>query len=134
MNKQLQFFFEKTKQLHIILSIVLLLILIIMVAPIGNGFIKYSGQTIIIVMLIYILFKNLTETHNFVLVQKETKKNIAKKRKEGKKGKMGKKEQTINEDIMIDMKNNTIASYVLCGFILTLLVYVIYTFFNSIIH
>ena len=128
MNKQLQFFFEKTKQLHIILSIVLLLILIIMVAPIGNGFIKYSGQTIIIVMLIYILFKNLTETHNFVLVQKETKKNIAKKRKEGK------KEQTINEDIMIDMKNNTIASYVLCGFILTLLVYVIYTFFNSIIH
>ena len=91
MNKQLQFFFEKTKQLHIILSIVLLLILIIMVAPIGNGFIKYSGQTIIIVMLIYILFKNLTETHNFVLVQKETKKNIAKKRKEGKKGKMGKK-------------------------------------------
>lgn len=134
MNKQLQFFFEKTKQLHIILSIVLLLILIIMVAPIGNGFIKYSGQTIIIVMLIYILFKNLTETHNFVLVQKETKKNIAKKRKEGKKGKMGKKEQTINEDIMIDMKNNTIASYVLCGFILTLLVYIIYTFFNSIIH
>jgi len=134
MNKQLQIFFEKTKQLHIILSIVLLLILIIMVAPIGNGFIKYSGQTIIIVMLIYILFKNLTETHNFVLVQKETKKNIAKKRKEGKKGKMGKKEQTINEDIMIDMKNNTIASYVLCGFILTLLVYVIYTFFNSIIH
>jgi len=134
MNKQLQFFFEKTKQLHIILSIVLLLILIIMVAPIGNGFIKYSGQTIIIVMLIYILFKNLTETHNFVLVQKETKKNIAKKRKEGKKGKMGKREQTINEDIMIDMKNNTIASYVLCGFILTLLVYVIYTFFNSIIH
>ena len=134
MNKQQQHFFEKTKQLHIILSIVLLLILIIMVAPIGNGFIKYSGQTIIIVMLIYILFKNLTETHNFVLVQKETKKNIAKKRKEGKKGKMGKKEQTINEDIMIDMKNNTIASYVLCGFILTLLVYVIYTFFNSIIH
>ena len=128
MNKQQQHFFEKTKQLHIILSIVLLLILVIMVAPIGIGIIKYTGQAVIIVLLIYILFKNLTETHNFVLVQKETKKNIAKKRKEGK------KEEDINEDIMIDMKNNTIASYVLCGFILILLVYVIYSFFNSIIH
>ena len=128
MNKQQQHFFEKTKQLHIILSIVLLLILVIMVAPIGIGIIKYTGQTVIIVLLIYILFKNLTETHNFVLVQKETKKNIAKKRKEGK------KEEDINEDIMIDMKNNTIASYILCGFILILLVYVIYSFFNSIIH
>ena len=127
MNKQQQHFFEKTKQLHIILSIVLLLILVIMVAPIGIGIIKYTGQAVIIVLLIYILFKNLTETHNFVLVQKETKKNIAKKRKEGK------KEEDINEDIMIDMKNNTIASYVLCGFILILLVYVIYSFFNSII-
>ena len=128
MNKQQQHFFEKTKQLHIILSIVLLLILVIMVAPIGIGIIKYTGQAVIIVLLIYILFKNLTETHNFVLVQKETKKNIAKKRKEGK------KEEDINEDIMIDMKNNTIASYILCGFILILLVYVIYSFFNSIIH
>ena len=128
MNKQQQHFFEKTKQLHIILSIVLLLILVVMVAPIGIGIIKYTGQAVIIVLLIYILFKNLTETHNFVLVQKETKKNIAKKRKEGK------KEEDINEDIMIDMKNNTIASYILCGFILILLVYVIYSFFNSIIH
>ena len=128
MNKQQQHFFEKTKQLHIILSIVLLLILVIMVAPIGIGIIKYTGQAVIIVLLIYILFKNLTETHNFVLVQKETKKNIAKKRKEGK------KEEAINDDIMIDMKNNTIASYILCGFILILLVYVIYSFFNSIIH
>jgi hypothetical protein len=127
MNKQQQHFFEKTKQLHIILSIVLLLILVVMVAPIGIGIIKYTGQAVIIVLLIYILFKNLTETHNFVLVQKETKKNIAKKRKEGK------KEEDINEDIMIDMKNNTIASYILCGFILILLVYVIYSFFNSII-
>ena len=127
MNKQQQHFFEKTKQLHIILSIVLLLILVVMVAPIGIGIIKYTGQAVIIVLLIYILFKNLTETHNFVLVQKETKKNIAKKRKEGK------KEEAINDDIMIDMKNNTIASYVLCGFILILLVYVIYSFFNSII-
>jgi hypothetical protein len=128
MNKQLQHFFEKTKQLHILLSITLLLILIIIVAPIGNGFIKHSGQIVIICMLIYILFKNLTETHNFVLVQKEIKKNSLKKRKNGK------KEEEINNDIIIDVKNNTIASYVLCGFIIILLVYVIYTSFISILN
>ncbi len=127
MNKQLQHFFEKTKQLHILLSITLLLILIIIVAPIGNGFIKHSGQIVIIFMLIYILFKNLTETHNFVLIQKEMKKNISKKGKNE-----NNKEEQINNAIMIDIKNNTIASYVLCGFIVILLVYVIYTSFNSI--
>jgi len=122
MNKQLQHFFDKTKQLHIILSITLLLILIIIVAPIGNGFIKYSGQIVIIFMLVYVLFKNLTETHNFVLIQKEMKK------KSSKKG-----DPQINNDVMLDIKNNTIASYVLCGFIVLLLIYVIYISFNSIL-
>ena len=137
MNKQLQHFFEKTKQLHILLSITLLLILIIIVAPIGNGFIKHSGQIVIICMLIYILFKNLTETHNFVLVQKEIKKNSSKKRKNGKNKKKGEGEEgeeEINNDINIDVKNNTIASYVLCGFIIILLIYVIYTSFISILN
>ena len=115
-------FFDKTKQLHIILSITLLLILIIIVAPIGNGFIKYSGQIVIIFMLVYVLFKNLTETHNFVLIQKEMKK------KSSKKG-----DPQINNDVMLDIKNNTIASYVLCGFIVLLLIYVIYISFNSIL-
>jgi Ca2+/H+ antiporter len=113
MNKQLQNFFDKTKQLHILLCIALLLILFILVAPIGKGFLKYSGQVVIIVLLIYVLFKNFTETHNFVLVQKNIK-----------------NEKDMNEDIKVDLKNNTIASYVLCGFILILLLYVIYSLFD----
>jgi hypothetical protein len=122
MNKQLQYFFENTKQLHILLSIALLLIIIIMVAPITNGFIRYTGQLIIVTILVYILFKNFTETHNFVEVQKTMEKNKLKKKK-------GEKEDELSEDTMIDIKNNTIASYVLCGFILLLLLYVIYSIF-----
>ena len=121
MNKQLLKFFDNTKQLHILLSIALLLIIIIMVAPIGNGIIRYSGQAFIVVILMYILFKNFTETHNFVSVQKMMEKKRLKKHK--------KKEDDISEDTLLDIKNNTIASYVLCGFILLLLVYVIYSIF-----
>jgi len=113
MNKQLQQFFDNTKQLHILLSISLLLIIIIMVAPINSGLIRYSGQAIIVAILMYILFKNFTETHNFVSAQKQT----------SKKDKMSK-------DTLLDLKNNTIASYVLCGFILLLLLYVIYSIFD----
>ena len=120
MNKQLQDFFDNTKQLHILLSIALLFIIIIMVAPIGNGFIRYSGQLGIVTILVYILFKNFTETHNFVQVQKKMEKDKLKKKKGEK------KEDDTN---MIDIKNNTIASYFLCGFILLLLFYVIYYIF-----
>ena len=122
MNKQLQDFFDNTKQLHILLSIALLFIIIIMVAPIGNGFIRYSGQLGIVIILVYILFKNFTETHNFVEVQKKIEKDKLKKKKKGKQ----EEEDDVN---MIDIKNNTIASYVLCGFILLLLLYVIYSIF-----
>ena len=118
MNKQLQYFFDNTKQLHILLSIALLFIIIIMVAPIGKGFVRYSGQVVIVVILIYILFKNFTETHNFVLVQKQMEKDRLKKK------------DTISEDTLMDIKNNTLASYVLCVFILILLVYVIYSIFD----
>ena len=123
MNKQLQHFFDNTKQLHILLCIVLLLIIIIMVAPIGKGFIKNSGQLIIVAILMYILFKNFTETHNLVLVQK----NMNKKKGKGEKGNEENDEN--HETIMLDIQNNTIASYVLCGFILILLLYVIYSMF-----
>jgi hypothetical protein len=119
MNKQLLQFFDNTKQLHILLSIALLLIIIIMVAPIGNGMIRYSGQVFIVVILMYILFKNFTETHNFVSVQKKMEKERLKK-----------KEDDLSEDTLLDIKNNTIASYVLCGFILLLLLYVIYSIFD----
>jgi hypothetical protein len=125
MNKQLQYFFERTKQLHILLSIALLLIIIIMVAPIGKGFMRYSGQVVIVVILIYILFKNFIETHNFVLVQKEMEKDRLKKKDE-----IEEKENIITDDIMTDIKNNTLASYILCGFILILLLYVIYSTFD----
>ena len=125
MNKQLQYFFERTKQLHILLSIALLLIIIIIVAPIGKGFVRYSGQVVIVVILIYILFKNFIETHNFVLVQKEMEKDRLKKKDE-----IEEKENIITDDIMTDIKNNTLASYILCGFILILLLYVIYSTFD----
>jgi hypothetical protein len=117
MNKELQHFFDGTKQLHILLCIALLLIIIVMVAPIGNGFVKYSGQILIVAILMYILFKNFTETHNFGLVQKNMEKSKKKKDK-------------MSKDTILDMKNNTIASYILCAFILLLLVYVIYSIFD----
>jgi len=127
MNKQLQYFFDNTKQLHTLLAIALLLIIVIIVAPIGNGFVKYSGQAIIIAILIYILFKNFTETHHFVLVQKAMEKNRLKKKK---KNQEKKEEEDISTDTIMDLKNNTVASYVLCGFILILLLYVIYSLFD----
>lgn len=124
MNKQLQYFFENTKQLHILLTIALLLIIIIMVAPIGNGFVKYSGQVVIVVILIYILFKNFVETHNFALVQKDMEKNRLKKKKKN-------EDETLTSENLLDIKTNTYLSYVLCGFILILLLYVIYSMFEN---
>jgi hypothetical protein len=125
MNKQLQNFFDNTKQLHILLSMALLLIIIIMIAPIGSGIIKNGGQLIIVSILTYILLKNFTETHNFDLEQKK----IEKERLKGGKDKEKNPEEFITEDTMIDIKNNTIASYILCGFIFILLAYVVYSFF-----
>jgi hypothetical protein len=143
MNKQLQYFFENTKQLHILLSIALLLILIIMVAPVGNGLIKYGGQTVIIGILGYILFKNFTETHHFALVQKNMASDRLKKKEEADakgadakgadakgKGADAKEDPPLTEDNMAGIKNNTVASYILCFFILILLLYVIYSLFD----
>jgi Ca2+/H+ antiporter len=137
MNKQLQNFFDNTKQLHIFLCVALLLIIVIMVAPIGHGFIKYSGQLIIIMILMYILFKNFTETHNFSLIQKNMENEKIKRNKEKKKKKDNtsdedteKEDSDMDEDTRLDLQNNTIASYVLCLFILMLLIYVIYSMFD----
>lgn len=136
MNKELQYFFENTKHLHVLLSVALILIIIIMVAPIGKGFIRYSGQIIIIGILIYILYKNFTETHMFVLVQKKMEAARLKEEEEEKDGKKSKdskkvrKEPPLSEASLADIKTNTLASYALCGFILILLLYVIYSFFD----
>jgi hypothetical protein len=133
MNKQLQNFFDNTKQIHIFLCVSLLLIIVIMVAPIGTGFIKYSGQVIIIMSLMYILFKNFTETHNFSLIQKNMEKDKIKRKEKkmaNKETENEKDEPEMDEDTRLDLQNNTIASYVLCVFILILLIYVIYSLFD----
>lgn len=128
MQNQLYDFFDKTKQLHILLSIILVLIVVIQFAPIGKGLLHYSGQAVVIVLLIYILFKNFTETHNFFLVQRTIEKKREKKKK-GKKEEENQEWHDMSNEIKLDIKNNTIASYVLCGFILLLLLYVIYSLF-----
>jgi Ca2+/H+ antiporter len=104
-----------------------------MVAPIGTGFIKYSGQVIIIMSLMYILFKNFTETHNFSLIQKNMEKDKIKRKEKkmaNKETENEKDEPEMDEDTRLDLQNNTIASYVLCVFILILLIYVIYSLFD----
>jgi hypothetical protein len=104
-----------------------------MVAPIGKGFIRYSGQTVIIGILIYILYKNFTETHMFVLVQKKMEAARLKEEeeeKDGKNSKKEKKEPPLSEASLADIKTNTLASYALCGFILLLLLYIIYSLFD----
>ena len=123
MNKQLEIFFDNTKQLHLLLSISLLLIILIMVNPIDIGFGKPIGQAFIVAILFYILFKNFTETHNFSILQKQLKKKQLKNDNKNNEG----EENIIDDQSFIDMKNNTIASYILCGFIFLLLLYVIYS-------
>ena len=81
MNKQLETFFDNTKQLHLLLGVSLLLIIMIIVSPIDLGFGKPLGQGIIVAILFYILFKNFTETHNFSLLQKKLKKMQLKEEK-----------------------------------------------------
>ncbi len=133
MNKELQYFFENTKQLHVLLGVVLILIIIIMVAPIGKGFIRYSGQIVIIGILMFILYKNFIETHKFVLVQKKMEVARLKEEEEEKNGKDSKKEKKeppLSEENLADIKTNTLASYALCGFILILLLYIIYSLFD----
>ena len=126
MNKQLETFFDNTKQLHLLLGVSLLLIIMIIVSPIDLGFGKPLGQGIIVAILFYILFKNFTETHNFSLLQKKLKKMQLKGEKLKKKMK---EEDIIDEETFLDMKNNIIASYILSGFIFLLLLYVIYSIF-----
>ena len=110
MNKQLQYFFENTKQLHILLSITLFMIIVIIVAPINLGYIRKIGQLVIIALLSYILYSNFTETRLLSLVKQSN----------------GNDKEIVLD---IDMKNNIIASYILCLFILLLLLYVMYSFF-----
>ena len=127
MNKQLETFFDNTKQLHLLLSISLLLIIMIIVSPINLGFGKPVGQGVIVAILFYILFKNFTETHNFSILQTNLKKKQLKDKKHNKKS--INEEDIVDDEAFVDMRNNTIASYILCGFIFILLLYVIYSIY-----
>jgi len=106
MSKQLHTFYDKTKQVHIYLSIGLIFILFFMIAPLG---LKRStvnfGQFIIILILSYTLFCNLTETRNFDLNEQKQQ----------------------NKDKDMDMKNNIMLSYLLSFVLLLLIIYVIYS-------
>ena len=107
MSKHLHQFYEKTKYVHIGLSVALLFILIFVVAPLNLGYKKTKmGQAIIVGILAYILYINFTETHNCALMEKNNT------------------HKSINDD---GMSNNIILSYILSGFIMILLVYVVYS-------
>jgi predicted ABC-type exoprotein transport system permease subunit len=131
MNKELKNFFDNTKQLHLLLSVSLLLIIIIIVSPIHLGVGKSFGQCIIIAILFYILFKIFTETHNFSILQKSLKKKQSKQSKIQKNKDENNEEDNIDDASFIDMKNNANASYILCGFIFVLLLYLIYSMFSE---
>ena len=98
MQKELYSFFDKTKQLHTWLCFTLFLTIIVMVFPIN---IKPFGHIVIVGILSYILYHIYIETRKF--------------------------SQHIKKKQDADMKNNIIASYVLCAFILLLLLYVAYS-------
>ena len=125
MSKQLYKFFANTKQVHIGLSIALLLILIFMVAPLNLGHTTIKiGQTIIVGILTYIIYLNFTETRIFA--QTENKKG-----KEDKEGKNKDKDKDKDNEISLtlDTKHNILLSYTLSGFMILLLLYVVYSMF-----
>jgi len=108
MNKQLEYFFDQTKQLQVLLCLALLLIIVIMVTPFDLGYGKPIGHLTIVVLLSYILFKNFTETHNLSL---------------------NKKDKTMSKNTRADLRNNMMASYILCFFIFILIIYILYSIF-----
>ena len=125
MSKQLYQFFANTKQVHIGLSIALLLILIFMVAPLNLGYTSIKiGQTIIVGILTYIIYLNFTETRAFA--QKEKKTNTATATATD-----ANPDNASNMDgsLILDTKQNVLLSYTLSGFMLILLLYVVYSMF-----
>jgi hypothetical protein len=99
MNKSLQKYFENTKSIHILLTITLLMIIGVMVLPnalsLGPSSLGTFLRLCIITLLSYILFRNFSETYQ------------------------------LTQSKLADVRENTVASYVLCSFIFILLVYVV---------
>lgn len=104
MNKQLQVFFENTQQLHIFLCFILFIIITWLFIPTNMKFTRIGVKLLIIGILGYILY------HNFIETRKFSQKQIV-------------DENSI--ETAADLKNNIIANYTLCGFILLLMVYII---------
>ena len=131
MNKYLESYFDNTKQLHLLLTFSLLIIIVTIGIPEEFKYTKGIGQGIAIFILSYILYKNYNETYNLQLIQRDLKEKLQNMNSQ----KLNKKEddnnnnKIENENEIIDMKNNTIASYTLCGFIGLLLLYFIYSIF-----
>lgn len=112
MSKHLHQFYEKTKNVHLGLTVALLFILIFMIAPLNLGYKKTKmGQFIIVGILAYILYLNFTETQRCALMEKN---NIVKNEHD-------------DGGLKDNIANNIILSYILSGFIMLLLVYVIYS-------
>jgi len=131
MNKSLESYFDNTKQLHLLLTFSLLIIIVIIGIPDNFKYTRGIFQGIVISLLTYILYKNYNETYNLQLIQKNMKKKLqnTNSKNTNKKDDDNKDDKLEKENELVDMKNNTIASYTLCGFISILLLYFIYSIF-----
>lgn len=119
MNKSLESYFDNTKRLHLLLTLSLLIIIITIGIPSNLMYIKGTFQCIVVAILSYTLYKNYIETSKLETIQREMKKKIKEK---------GDTDDNKDKDTM-DMRNNAIASYTLCGFIGLLLLYFTYSIF-----
>ena len=138
MNKSLESYFDNTKQLHLLLTFSLLIIIVIIGIPDNFKYTRGIFQGIVISLLTYILYKNYNETYNLQLIQKNMKKKLqnTNSKNTNKKDDDDKDHDNKDDDDklekeneLVDMRNNTIASYTLCGFISILLLYFIYSIF-----
>ena len=131
MNKSLESYFDNTKQLHLLLTFSLLIIIVIIGIPDNFKYTRGIFQGIVVSLLTYILYKNYNETYNLQLIQKNMKKKLqnTNSKNTNKKDDDNKDDKLEKENELVDMKNNTIASYTLCGFISILLLYFIYSIF-----
>lgn len=107
MNKHLQVFTDNTQQLQLFLGLTLFLVILCLFIPDNKKFLKIGSRLVVIGILGYLLYLNFTETRKF-----------------------SQQKVVIGENDIesaTDLKNNILASYVLCGFILVLLLYLIYS-------
>ena len=126
MNKSLESYFDNTKRLHLLLTLSLLIIIITIGIPSNLMYIKGTFQCIVVAILSYTLYKNYIETSKLETIQREMKKKIKEK---GDTYDDNDNVDNDNDKDTMDMRNNAIASYTLCGFIGLLLLYFTYSIF-----